>query len=190
MATDYTDKDYNDIRSTEKREAEQIDNWSIPVQTSQQCVTLSFSESPVFFTTSVAGLIPLHPHPNVSKNHTVLTAQGIMEVIPNKLFHVLKGNSSPQPIHMTKRFMSQLRHLLRLHYAAPLLQHPGKPRRREVKGSNQDKKLEHRQCRADIRNKCDRHSGNRQKYGNAATQEHGMYRHRATKVLLDRRSRI
>lgn len=68
MATDYADKDYNEVPSKNKCKGKQSDNWSTPARTSQQHVITPFSETLVIKATFTTGLLTLEPLPN-DANH-------------------------------------------------------------------------------------------------------------------------
>lgn len=68
MAMYYADKDNNNVQSKKQPNAGQKNNWSVPLRTSQQCVTPPFSGSMVFDTMSIARLVTIDP--NVAEDLT------------------------------------------------------------------------------------------------------------------------
>lgn len=89
MITDYADKEYNEVRSTKKPEADKTENWSISVRILRQGVIPPFSEPPVLITTCADGVVPLDQPPYLAKHCNALTAKGVMEIIANMPFYVL-----------------------------------------------------------------------------------------------------
>lgn len=91
----------NDVQMTGNHRP--TDNWPMPVRTLRKGVIVLFSEYPVIVTTPAAGLITSDPHLNIAESRTALCAKGLMEVVPNKPFHVLIGNISARPIQIRKQ---------------------------------------------------------------------------------------
>lgn len=74
--------------------SKRVTNWqggNAQLRASQQCVPPPVSEYPLLVTTSAARLFTPSSHPNDGKHCTEHTAEGVIEVILNKLLLVLLG---------------------------------------------------------------------------------------------------
>lgn len=126
---------------------------------------------------SAAGLITIDPHPNVAKNRRVLTAKGVMEVIPTSR---LTSKSVIYPYDRST-FRKNVCHNRLFSfgkpYAVPLLQHIKNCKEERGKDGNKtiDSKFAKAKPTDTVGAMRDIQAGSQQKVANGAIQELRMH---------------